>query len=190
MMVQFVVESGRRGIGAVVTERNRDDLTGLYNRIGPQTALRILASRRRAGGVVAVLDLDGFKRYNDTHGHLAGDQRLVDVARVLWAGLPNALVARMGGDEFLVAALRDNREGADVVVEQLLALVSEDRAGPTIGGSAGVVVTDLVRADDLALLVADADRALYEAKFDRSLRLVVHDRPGSDRDPSGGGELR
>lgn len=176
MMVQFVVEFGRRGISAIVTGLNRDELTGLYNRIGFQTGVRTLASRGRSGGVVAVVDLDGFKQYNDTHGHLAGDQRLVEVGRMLRLGLPSTLVARMGGDEFLVAALRSTREESDLVIDRLRNLVSESRPGPTIGGSAGVVVTDHLVGAELSRIVSEADNALYEAKADRSRRIVVHER--------------
>ncbi|TWS19974.1 GGDEF domain-containing protein [Tsukamurella asaccharolytica] len=175
MMVQFVVEAGRKGIGTVVTERYRDDLTGLYNRIGFQATLRILSSRRRVGGVVAVIDLDGFKGYNDTHGHLAGDQRLTEVSRKIREALPNTLIARMGGDEFLVAALRPTRAESYLLIRDLSRLVSEDQPGPTIGASAGAIVTDRIVGDDLTRLVIEADRALYEAKADRSLRIVIRD---------------
>ncbi|KXP01478.1 sensor domain-containing diguanylate cyclase [Tsukamurella pseudospumae] len=179
MMVQFVVESGRRGIGVVVTERNRDPLTGVYNRFGLQAALRVLARREHGAAFVAMVDLDGFKQYNDRHGHLAGDQRLVEVGRTLRGGLPGALVARMGGDEFLVVAVRPSRAETTALVDRLRGLLA-DGAPPAIVGSAGVVVRGPLAADELARVVAEADRALYAAKGDRSVRLVVRQQSGEE----------
>ncbi|NMD54324.1 MULTISPECIES: sensor domain-containing diguanylate cyclase [Tsukamurella] len=174
MIVQFVVESGRRGIGVAVTDQNRDGLTGLYNRVGMQSAVRIMARREHGAAVVAILDLDRFKQYNDTNGHLSGDQLLVDTGRALKDGLPEALVSRMGGDEFVVVALRPTRAAADAVVAGLRALVAGDGVtGPSIAGSAGVVVLPRLEPRGFPRAVSAADHALYEAKADRSLRLVV-----------------
>ncbi|WP_431859698.1 GGDEF domain-containing protein [Azospirillum sp.] len=84
-----------------------DELTGLVNRRGFNLHLkRELAAARRAGqggGVLVMIDLDGFKAINDTHGHLAGDSYLRQVARLLQAHVrQHDVVARLGGDEFAV----------------------------------------------------------------------------------------
>lgn len=177
MIVQFVVEAGRRGIGAAVTDQHRDGLTGLYNRVGMQAAVRVKSRRPHGAAVVAILDLDRFKHYNDTHGHLSGDQLLVDTGKALHDGLPETIVSRMGGDEFVVVALRSSRAAADIVVAGLRVLVVGDgtRERP-VAGSAGVVVLPQLRPGGLAAAVAEADRALYEAKADRSRRIVVLER--------------
>ncbi|CAM3189631.1 putative diguanylate cyclase YeaP [Tsukamurella hominis] len=173
MLVQFIVEFGRRGIGAVTVERNRDTLTGLFSRAGLQAALRNLVHRREHDvAVVAMLDLDGFKVFNDTYGHLAGDQYLVDTAERLRGGVENSLIGRMGGDEFVIVALRRGRSEADRVVADLRELV---RAGGTIAGSVGLVVHPRIGTSQLAAAVGEADEALYEAKADRSRRIVVRD---------------
>ncbi len=81
-----------------------DELTGLLNRRGFTEAFRReLATARRTGtgGVLVIIDLDGFKVVNDTHGHLAGDQYLRRVAKVLAEKVRGMdVVARLGGDEF------------------------------------------------------------------------------------------
>ncbi|HYH20752.1 MAG TPA: GGDEF domain-containing protein [Azospirillum sp.] len=84
-----------------------DELTGLLNRRGFYGHLRreLAAARRNpaAGGVLVMIDLDGFKAINDTHGHLAGDFYLRQVARLLQALVrAEDVVARLGGDEFAV----------------------------------------------------------------------------------------
>ncbi|KXO93284.1 Cyclic di-GMP phosphodiesterase Gmr (plasmid) [Tsukamurella tyrosinosolvens] len=173
MLVQFIVEFGRRGIGVVTVERNRDTLTGLFSRAGLQATLRGLVHRREHDtAVVAVLDLDSFKSYNDTYGHLAGDQYLADTASLLRSGLSSALIGRMGGDEFVIVALRLGRTEADVVIGDLRRLVGE---GGPIAGSVGLVVRPRIQTSDLPAAIGEADRALYMAKADRSLRIVVRD---------------
>ncbi|WP_336670352.1 GGDEF domain-containing protein [Tsukamurella sp. USMM236] len=177
MIVQFVVESGRRGIGVAVTDQHRDGLTGLYNRVGMQALVREKARRDHGAAVVAILDLDRFKHYNDTHGHLSGDQLLVDTGKALRDGLPETIVSRMGGDEFVVVALRPSRAAAEAVVAGLRALVAGDEPRRrAVAGSAGIVVLGPLRPGGLAPAVAEADRALYEAKADRSRRVVVYER--------------
>ena len=83
-----------------------DELTGLLNRRGFVEAFRReLASARRTGmgGVLVIIDLDGFKAINDTHGHLCGDWYLRQVARTLKENVrAHDIVARFGGDEFAV----------------------------------------------------------------------------------------
>jgi diguanylate cyclase (GGDEF)-like protein len=83
-----------------------DELTGLVNRRGFREAFRReLAAARRSGvgGVLVMIDLDGFKAINDTHGHLAGDAYLRRVGRVLTESVrAQDVVARLGGDEFAI----------------------------------------------------------------------------------------
>ncbi|KXO93283.1 GGDEF domain-containing protein [Tsukamurella tyrosinosolvens] len=179
MVVQFVVEAGRRGLGQVTVERDHDTLTGLYGRRGLDTELR----RRLRGddyrvSAVAVLDLDGFKAFNDAHGHQAGDRRLVQTAQLLRTGVRSAVLARMGGDEFLVIGTGTSRAEVDAIVGDLRGLVAPSDGAPLIAGSVGVVLVPRLDPRLLPEAVALADAALYEAKADRSLRIVV-------RDPSG-----
>lgn len=87
-----------------------DQLTGVYNRRGfEQEFQRVLSAATRYGetGVLIYIDLDGFKPINDTYGHAAGDEMLIEVARVLEDHTrPHDTVARLGGDEFAILLTR------------------------------------------------------------------------------------
>ena len=149
-----------------------DALTGLYNRRGFHQALDSALSRvDRSGKRMAVLylDLDGFKRINDSLGHDAGDQILRKVAEQLKTCLrPYDIVARMGGDEFtaLLDTL-DHPEDAARVAEKLIELISVrhqlDGVEFTLGASIGIACfPDCGQTVDG--LLRSADMAMYEAK--------------------------
>jgi len=138
-----------------------DDLTGLYNRRGWEEELaRELARAARDGEprlCVAMLDLDAFKVYNDTHGHQAGDELLRAVAQSWQSQLRATVLARYGGEEFAVAFPAWPMDAALHIVERLR---SDLPAGQTC--SAGLVTWD--GKESAADVVGRADDALYEAK--------------------------
>jgi diguanylate cyclase (GGDEF)-like protein len=149
-----------------------DALTGLYNRRGFHQALDTALSRvDRSGKRMAVLylDLDGFKRINDSLGHEAGDQILRKVAEQLKHCLrPYDIVARMGGDEFtaLLDTL-DHPEDAARVAEKLIELISVrhqlDGVEVTLGASIGISCFPEC-GQTVDGLLRSADMAMYEAK--------------------------
>lgn len=149
-----------------------DSLTGLLNRRGFHKALEsALARIERSGQRVAVLylDLDGFKRINDSLGHDVGDQLLRRVGEQLKACLrPYDSLARIGGDEF--TALLDNLghpEDAAKVAEKLIELVSVrhtlDGVDFTLGASVGIACFPEC-GQSVEGLLRSADMAMYEAK--------------------------
>jgi diguanylate cyclase (GGDEF)-like protein/PAS domain S-box-containing protein len=152
---------------------DHDSLTGLLNRRRFDEELRLTLQRlRRHGGQATLLliDLDRFKRVNDTYGHKTGDEVLVAVAAALRGRLRETdVVARLGGDEFAAIALetdgKDARSLATNLADALHALkITSGEAELTVTASIGVVPLDQVSmADDDDPLVA-ADRALYQAK--------------------------
>lgn len=152
-------------------QANTDPLTGLLNR----RALIAGAEHAFADGSLrpslALFDLDGFKDINDLHGHAAGDELLVQIARRLRSTAADTLaVARLGGDEFAVFMAHDPHgwmpEQADRLLASLVPPFSLGSARITLGASAG-----LARAPDdgasLTDLFAAADRALYAVKATR-----------------------
>lgn len=142
---------------------SRDELTGIANRrhlISLAEPAIQRARRQRAPLALLILDIDGFKEINDTHGHLAGDAILREVAETLSETLRESdLLGRFGGDEF-VALLPDTRaEDAKWLIERLRAAVAE-RCGCTIG----LGIADFTLHDDFTSLVEKADRGLLRAK--------------------------
>ncbi|MFG1926866.1 diguanylate cyclase domain-containing protein [Cryptosporangium sp. NPDC048952] len=143
--------------------RLHDTLTGLPNRaLFLERAEVAMAQKQPVAALF--LDLDGFKPVNDTYGHAAGDELLVQVGRRLKAATRQQdLVSRFGGDEFLVLCRGD----ADAVAERIRHELSQpfDVDGHTvrIGVSIGIA-TRTQHTDSADTLIHNADLALYEAK--------------------------
>ena len=155
----------------------RDGLTGLSNRraFGQQVALEINRATRYGTPLsLLLLDVDQFKEYNDTFGHVAGDEVLRLLSQVLCAeGRETDFFARYGGEEFAVILPHTSSEGARILAERLRAAVS-DAAWParpiTVSIGAATLLPDMVTGDDL---VSAADLALYAAKA-AGRNCVVH----------------
>lgn len=138
-----------------------DELTGLPNRRHwMQVLSREMARSRRQGTPLAVvmLDLNGFKAYNDAHGHPDGDQLLIIVARK-WAEAIRStdVLARYGGDEFVVTLPDCSLDVAREVVERIVAATPSE-----VGVAAGIAYGN--GSETAEILVERADDALYAAK--------------------------
>lgn len=145
---------------------HRDGLTGVPNRRELDRHLEDAWKEcERDGAEMAVLaiDVDGFKRYNDEHGHQSGDEMLVRVVREVSACLDAGtdMLARYGGDEFFVVCSPTSLDGARTLAEALRKRVEAANLGATISVGvatraprAGGGVRDLVRAADAALYAA------------------------------------
>ena len=151
-----------------------DELTGLFNRRFFNSVLaKQVATAQRFGQTFSLLmlDVDRFKLYNDTHGHLAGDRALADMARLLQLGARDIdYVVRYGGEEFVVILPQANKEQALTVAERHRWAIrqhpfpgEESQPGGHLTVSLGVA-TYPVDARDARSLVAQADLALYQAK--------------------------
>ena len=163
-----------------------DPLTGLANRrlLADRLSMAIAHARRNKNTMaVAYLDLDGFKQINDMLGHSAGDALLKMVAGRLMAMVREEdTVARVGGDEFIIAlsyiACADD---AATVVSEVIEAVSRpysfESHTVSITTSAGVAIYP-VHGEDADTLMKNADLALYEAKRAGKNGLRISDRPG------------
>ncbi|MFM2076225.1 MAG: hypothetical protein RJA49_115, partial [Actinomycetota bacterium] len=177
---------------AAVRQARIDALTGLANRTAALEQLAVIAMQARQDdqpGAIIFLDLDGFKSVNDTQGHAEGDRILTEIADRVRDECPNDVVARIGGDEFLV--LIHDAGSLDAVTEkahQLIDVMSLPCTGSkgqlfTLSASAGVALIDGLR--DPLTCVAQADTAVYHAKergrgrvevFDAQLATVIEER--------------
>ncbi|RZJ09767.1 MAG: GGDEF domain-containing protein [Rubrivivax sp.] len=169
----------REHANALDRAAHEDVLTGLHNRRHAEFALPLLVEGARVAGhviSVAVLDVDHFKRINDTHGHGVGDAVLQQLAQLLRHRLRSAdLLARIGGEEFLAVLVGTTPQQAAEVCERLrLAVTEHDWAA--VASGLGVRISIGI-AGGLPPVSADglldrADRALYAAK--RGGRNRVH----------------
>jgi diguanylate cyclase (GGDEF)-like protein len=173
VLAAFIVLHAR---AATAISRNRqlaltDSLTGLPNRVllgdRLQQAIRGL-DRNHCIVAILCLDLDGFKSVNDAHGHAAGDALLREVAERLRKVLRSAdIVARTGGDEFVVVQTAPTQRAVELLAERLLIALSEPMtlSGTCIdlGASIGISISrnPLEVGSDL---LRQADLALYDAK--------------------------
>ena len=151
-----------------------DPLTGLLNRSGLRQHFGLMQQGDDASGSVAVIliDLDGFKPVNDTHGHEAGDQLLQQVAKQLTHAVAEGDVcARLGGDEFVVLARHRNHHELLGLCEQLGQQIAQphdlqlphSHASVSVQASIGACNASLVRCD-LSDLLRRADDAMYRVK--------------------------
>jgi diguanylate cyclase (GGDEF)-like protein/PAS domain S-box-containing protein len=161
----------------------QDPLTGLPNRRWFLDALgRAVARARRTRRGVAVLliDVDHFKRVNDSLGHPAGDRLLVDLATRMTAPLrPEDTVARLGGDEFVILAedLRHETDALAIAERLSEAATGRYRLGPALQAHVTLSIGVATGAGELDAdaLLAHADAALYEAKRRGRSRIEAFD---------------
>lgn len=148
-----------------------DELTGLLNRRGFNQVLeRTIDNAKRYGetGLLAYIDLNGFKTINDSFGHTVGDQVLIEVARTLKSWVRKTdYISRLGGDEFAIVFTRADVEKTTVRATELRerlnrASVTHDAVVIPVRASLGFMAYG--PNSELAELIARADEAMYAEK--------------------------
>jgi len=154
-----------------MAEARTDALTGLFNRRvfdSEMTKLEKVFREQQRPSSVMMLDVDHFKKFNDTYGHQAGDEVLKGVARVLKENLSgNALVCRYGGEEFAVIFAGCDLVTALPAAERARAAVAEHNfvfEGKSLRVTASAGVAEFVTGENAESLVKRADEALYVCK--------------------------
>lgn len=165
----------------------RDELTGLVNRRHMMEVLQQHRKRLERSGhhrfCLALIDLDHFKRVNDTHGHGVGDDVLRHFAQIAQRALRDTdVLARWGGEEFLVLLNDTTTEQANVGLERVREMLSQAVMSSAVPGlrttfSAGLTPYD--GTEPLDLCIERADRALYAAKAAGRNRTMVEPAPAS-----------
>ncbi|MEU4155046.1 EAL domain-containing protein [Actinoplanes sp. NPDC026670] len=188
MIMRMVLGYQRRLVTQAADSRHQalhDSLTGLPNRALFQRDLQ-KALARDGQSALMIIDLDGFKAVNDTIGHHAGDQVLIESGRRLAAHVHSpAVVARLGGDEFAVllpqvSGLSEATTLADRLVAELNRDFALDEGPAAISGSLGIAVSPDAGSVDADELFRHADAAMYRAKRHGG-GVAVYD-PGADAD--------
>ncbi len=155
-----------------------DGLTGLFNHRHFQERLALEVERSVRNGLplsLLMIDVDYFKKYNDAHGHPAGDELLCELAALMREGRrANDVVARYGGEEFAIVLVDTPKLTAMQVAEKLRKRIDEHRfSGRSITVSIGVAgFPD--DADRKESLIAAADSALYQAKDKGRNRVAIY----------------
>jgi diguanylate cyclase (GGDEF)-like protein len=167
----------------VADQANTDALTDLPNRRAFEDAWRRMVQRAQRNTTplaLMVMDIDHFKRVNDSHGHAAGDEALRVLGWALKNHLrPGDLCARLGGEEFILAMPGATPEVARMRAEQLLKMplmYGKDGGGEPLGVTLSVGLTDWRASDATPFVTIErADGALYRAKRDGRHRVAVAD---------------
>ena len=164
-----------------------DGLTGLYNHRHFRERLSLEMERSNRTGLplsILMIDVDHFKGYNDRHGHLAGDNALRGVSKILQHGRrANDLVARYGGEEFAIILLDVGKAAAKEVAERICAQIAEfpfEFGSTQPMGKLTISLGVAAFPDDgaePALVLAAADRALFSAKNHGRNRVRVAGAP-------------
>jgi diguanylate cyclase (GGDEF)-like protein len=174
-------------------EASQDPLTGLKNRRRFEEDLRLAMARgrrERTAGAVLMLDLDNFKRVNDTHGHPTGDRMIREIAAVLrQRSRESDVLGRLGGDEFALVLPRCSPGEARLVAESIAVAIREHRSEreeiEPITASVGVAMFGDDPRTSIESVVSEADTAMYAAKDGGGDGVRVFD-PVSVRDRAPG----
>lgn len=185
VVAAMVIEGTRRGLSATAYAANRDPLTGLLNRRGLHAETELALARSPDGSYLAVvvIDLDGFKQLNDVHGHGAGDATLRAVAKQLTDLIRTRdMVARAGGDEFILVAALPNKRDLDSFVRRVQGLTLYNPAGVALRSSVGVTWESATLDIDLEAILQRADDAMYRAKRIGGGTAVVVEPPATEEE--------
>jgi diguanylate cyclase (GGDEF)-like protein len=150
---------------------HQDPLVAVPNRRGFMRELESLiarVSRYGEGAAMLFVDIDGLKRINDSFGHKAGDEALIQVAEVLASAVRKSdCVARLGGDEFGILLAHATEDSARDTAARLTLLIQNHEShcdGNRLPLSAAIGVTMIAANDTVGGVIARADRAMYDEK--------------------------
>lgn len=150
---------------------DQDSLTKLWNRAATEKKIDEYLSDGENCGTIFMIDIDYFKKVNDTKGHMEGDRILMAAANMLRKKLPcDSIIGRMGGDEFL-AFLKGKwekyiiEEMAEEILNSFHVLQYEEKILTGITASIGIAVAEKKNVEDFLALWEKADKALYTVKM-------------------------
>ncbi|MDR2904570.1 MAG: diguanylate cyclase [Helicobacteraceae bacterium] len=181
--LQKELEETLQKLGEVTRRSHTDALTGIMNRLRINELLQMEIDRaERYGGdlAVALLDIDHFKKINDTYGHLIGDEVLKKLASNLTTKMRKTdLAGRWGGEEFLMVLVNTPKAGALRKMDQFRALIERENFAPVPKVTVSIGISIYQDGDTLESLVGRSDVALYLAKESGRNRVEISPEAGS-----------
>jgi len=171
-----MITGQKEQINELINIVHYDVLTGIYNRRFLEENLRrVIKLISRSGGILSVLmlDIDYFKKYNDTYGHSRGDECLRSVAEAVAGTLSRAedFVARYGGEEFAVVLPHADAKGAQMIADKIITRIKaldipheKNEVASCISVSIGVTTGNVQHGQDYDDYLKRADEALYMSK--------------------------
>ena len=158
-------------------QASTDTLTGIFNRLKFEESLRGQLDRRKTGNgelCIIMFDIDHFKQVNDTFGHPTGDTTIVAIVELVAEALRKGdLLARWGGEEFVVLVGNTDLEGTGQLAERLRAGIEAFSFAKVGRVTCSFGVTSFRDADDSDTFLQRVDRALYKAKDSGRNAVVV-----------------
>jgi diguanylate cyclase (GGDEF)-like protein len=167
-----------KNIDYLYTIATIDEKTGLYNNKFFNTLSKIELEKAKRGKSMSllVIDLDKFKRVNDTYGHLVGDKILERLAKILLEQVRKYdIVSRFGGEEFFVLFPDTNLKKAKKVAERLRKRVEGDKFMKKYTTTMSGGVSEYGKGDSINKMTKRADKALYKAKENGRNRIEVEE---------------
>ncbi len=169
--------TNRRQMESLRRIANVDPLTGAGNRRAQNLKLdtvNAIFRRSNSPACVLILDIDHFKKINDTHGHIAGDQVLVDLCELVRRSTrATESLYRYGGEEFLLVAEQTPLDTAVNLAEKLRSQIAKERFSTGIQLTVSIGVAELQRGEDREGWLVRADAALYRAKGRGRNQVIV-----------------
>lgn len=172
-----IIEKQNRELEVLATT---DRLTGIYNRSKLDEILHHeleRAQRYNQSFGCAIADIDHFKHTNDTYGHLAGDNVLVELSNLILNSMRESdFFGRWGGEEFLIIAPEIGEEGFEILLNKIRKIVAKHALAEVGTKTISIGATLYVQGDTKDTIVKRADDALYEAKNSGRDKVVIFSR--------------
>lgn len=166
------------------SKSNIDALTKIYNRRALITYLNNICEKDKLFNslYLLIIDIDDFKRVNDTYGHIAGDKILIFISNILKTALRDGdKIFRYGGEEFIITLNRIDEKQCNTIAQRLLNLVSKNKLiykGENLNVTISMGATKFVTGDTPDSLIARADKALYTSKSSGKNQMFMETKNG------------